>query len=79
MLFHFKRPRRQWKLRYTFVYNGNEVQEDDRFLTRAEAEERFQTMCAYHARLRQPITRAQLDGPNGFHTDLLPMISSYNQ
>lgn len=70
MFFHFSRPRRQWKLRYTFLYHGNEIQEDDRFLTRAEAEERFQTMCAYHTNLQQPITSAQLYGPKGFHADL---------
>lgn len=71
MFFHFNRPRRQWKLRYIFVYNGNEVQEDDRFLTRTEAEERFQTMCTYHAKLQQPIIKADLYGPNDFHADLM--------
>lgn len=76
MWFRFRRPRRQWKLKYTFVYQNNEVQESDRFLTQEEAEQRFQTMHAYHTQLQQRIIHAELIGPNGFRRDLTPVNSA---
>ena len=72
MLFLFRRKtRRQWKLKYTFLHQGQQVHESDRFLSQAEAEERFAAMQHYHAQLQQPITHAQLTGPNGVRRDLL--------
>jgi hypothetical protein len=53
------------------LHHSQEVQEFERFLSQAEAEERFATMRNYHAQLQQPITRAQLTGPDGVQRDLL--------
>ena len=71
MLHFFRRRRRHWRLRYTFLQQGQEVREIERFFTQAEAEERFSAMTRYHTRLRQPILSAQITGPKGFQKDLL--------
>ncbi len=78
MLFLFRRRHREWKLKYTFMYQNREVQESDRFLTREEAEERFRAMSEYHNKRQQPILRAKLTGPKGFQKDLTPMIALHS-
>jgi len=71
MLHLFRKTRSQWRLSYTFLQQGQEVREADRFLTQAEAEARFAAMVRYHTHRQQPIVRARLTGPKGFQKDLL--------
>lgn len=74
MFFCVRRSRCQWKLAYTFVYQGTTVSTYERFLTKAQAEQHFTVRLRYHARLVQPIVHAYLKGPDGFQKDLLPVV-----
>lgn len=75
MFFSFRRSQRQWKLAYTFIYQGQTVSTYERFLTKAQAEQHFAIRRRHHARLVQPIVQASLKGPDGFQKDLLPIES----
>jgi hypothetical protein len=71
MFRYFRRVRRQWKLSYTYLYQGQEIREIERFFSQAEAEARFVAMQRYHSQRAQPIVRAQIRGPDGRQRDLL--------